>query len=226
MPRARKGVSTRPSKWLDTIRFFVIASEGADTERIYFEALQEFVANQGINIRIKIEFLKRETEAVRSRSAHLDVLRQLDTYKRKFEIKPQDELWLVADRDRQSTKLHNLAAVAQQCEQKGYGLAISNPCFELWLLLHCKDVSEYSDTERQMLFENKRTESQRTALEKALSVALNGYNKSKYQAMVLMDQLEIAIERAERLDIQPETRWIEHTLNTRDYLLVRRILAG
>ena len=142
MPRARKGVSTRPSKWLDTIRFFVIASEGADTERIYFEALQEFVANQGINIRIKIEFLKRETEAVRSRSAHLDVLRQLDTYKRKFEIKPQDELWLVADRDRQSTKLHNLAAVAQQCEQKGYGLAISNPCFELWLLLHCKDVSE------------------------------------------------------------------------------------
>ena len=77
-----------------------------------------------------------------------------------------------------------------------------------------------------MLFENKRTESQRTALEKALSVALNGYNKSKYQAMVLMDQLEIAIERAERLDIQPETRWIEHTLNTRVYLLVRRILAG
>lgn len=38
MPRDIKGVSKRMSKVFDTRRYFVIASEGADTKRIYFEA--------------------------------------------------------------------------------------------------------------------------------------------------------------------------------------------
>jgi hypothetical protein len=40
MPREQKGITPRPSKIKDYRKFFVIAAEGQDTERIYFEALQ------------------------------------------------------------------------------------------------------------------------------------------------------------------------------------------
>ena len=48
MPRERKGVNSRKSKTDDTRKYFVVASEGADTERIYFEALRDGLIGQGI----------------------------------------------------------------------------------------------------------------------------------------------------------------------------------
>jgi hypothetical protein len=63
MPREQKGVSKPASKIQDTRRYFVIASEGADTERIYFEGLQAQIIEQGILDRlIKIEFLARSEQ--------------------------------------------------------------------------------------------------------------------------------------------------------------------
>jgi RloB-like protein len=49
--------------------------------------------------------------------------------------------------------IRSLAEVIQKCSSKGYGIAVSNPCFELWILLHfyngnvaagvsCKDVED------------------------------------------------------------------------------------
>ncbi|MEI6408961.1 MAG: hypothetical protein WCR52_06245, partial [Bacteroidota bacterium] len=95
MPRGTKGVSLRKSQISDTRRYFVIASEGADTERIYFEGLQKNIIEQGIlNKLIKVEFLKR-SESTKSQSAHTSVIKQLDAYKRFYHLDERDELWLV-----------------------------------------------------------------------------------------------------------------------------------
>ena len=45
-----------------------------------------------------------------------------------------DSLWLMFDIDRWGEK--NISEICRQARQKQYQLAISNPCFEVWLYLH------------------------------------------------------------------------------------------
>ena len=224
MPRERKGVSKPKSKIQDTRRYFVIASEGADTERIYFEGLQNRIIEQGILDRlIKIEFLERKTEAERRKSAHKTVLKQLDKYKQTYRLDERDELWLIIDRDKQNNPIKNISDIAQNCGQKGYFLALSNPNFEFWLLLHVKDLAEYSKDELDKLLQNEKVNKSRSIFEKELSDLLGGYNKSKYAVEKLLPFIEKAIKQARDLDINPEERWIEDGLGTRIYLLVEKL---
>lgn len=75
-------------------RLIVIASEGKDTERIYFKAL----AKEYTNPRVHVHILKRhENEQNNSSPEH--VLKQLNDYKGQYDLESDDELWLVIDRD-------------------------------------------------------------------------------------------------------------------------------
>lgn len=225
MPRERKGVSKPKSKIRDTRRYFVIASEGAATERIYFEGLQEKISNDGILDRlIKIEFLARHGHD-RSKSAHTDVIKQLDGYRKSYRLDDRDEMWLVIDRDRKNNPEENISLIAQRCFQKGYFLGLSNPNFELWLLLHLKDLSGYSIEQLEDFLDSKKVSASRNILEKELADLLGGYNKSKYSAEKFLPHISTAIERAKILDDSAEERWIEGRLGTRVYLLVEKVLG-
>ena len=116
-------------------RLIIIASEGTNTEKYYFENLVAAYFNP----RIHVEVLDR----IETGSDSQRVLRQLDNFRREYKIKQKDdELWLVIDVDRwRSAKLADVARLALQ---KKVELAVSNPCFELWLLLHHRDLGEYS----------------------------------------------------------------------------------
>ena len=46
-------------------------------------------------------------------------------------------MWAVFDRDEHP----EFEQAVQLCEQSGVGVARSNPCFELWLILHEKDYN-------------------------------------------------------------------------------------
>jgi hypothetical protein len=52
-------------------------------------------------------------------------------------VAKSDRVWLVLDTDRWGKTLHDLA---KECETQGWGLALSNPCFEVWLILHVADI--------------------------------------------------------------------------------------
>jgi hypothetical protein len=226
MPRERKGVSKPKSKIEDTRRYFVIASEGADTERIYFEGLQAKIIEQGILDRlIKIEFLTRHKQE-RTQSAHSKVIKELDKYKKTYRLDERDEMWLVIDRDKQNNPIKNIAAISQLCEQKGYFMALSNPNFELWLLLHLKDLANYSQEQLEAILNSKRMNASKNILELELSNLLDGYNKSKYPVEKFLPFIQMAIERAQALDTNPEDRWIEEKLGTRMYRLAESILAN
>jgi RloB-like protein len=225
MPRERKGVSTPKSKIRNPYRYFVIASEGADTERIYFEGLKTWLEAAGlVDKRIKIEYLERVTEKERTESSHKAVIGQLDDYKKTYQLKQNDKLWLVIDRDMQNNPIKNISNIATICQQKGYFLALSNPNFELWLLLHVKDLSSHSEGQLQDLFENRKVNSSKRLLEWELAQGLNGYDKSNYDITKILPQLETAIEQARRLDLNLEERWIEGRLGTRVYQLVSQLI--
>lgn len=48
--------------------------------------------------------------------------------------KGSDRIWIVLDKD--ENRKSELSGLRQWCESNGVGLALTNPCFEFWLLLH------------------------------------------------------------------------------------------
>ena len=69
------------------------------------------------------------------------VLTRLDDYVKEFELTEDDERWLMLDTDHwvEPNHIANFNHVCTQATQKGFKLC-SNPCFEIWLLLHLTDL--------------------------------------------------------------------------------------
>ena len=83
------------------------------------------------------------------------VLKQLNDYKSQYELEADDELWLVVDKDRWTEAM--LSRVATECSQEiAMHMALSNPCFELWLLLHLEDAASLTPEEQTLWMENHR----------------------------------------------------------------------
>jgi len=191
----------------------VIASEGENTEPQYFQELAKK------NSRISVVSLVRAEED-KSKSAPKYVLQQLRDFKRNEAPRKHDELWMVVDVD----QWENLAEIVNRCEAEGYHPAVSNPCFELWLLLHFRSLEEYTAEESQRLLENKKVAKNRTRLAKELSDCLiDGYNTKNPGTGRFIPFVKVAIERARQLDKNPDDPWPK-MLGTRVYLLAERIL--
>lgn len=199
-------------------RLIVIASEGKDTERIYFKAL----AKEYSNLRVHVHILER-SENEQNNSSPEHVLKQLNDYKSKYDLEADDELWLVVDKDRWTETM--LSHVATECSQEvAMHMALSNPCFELWLLLHMEDAASLSLEEQEQCMKNRRkSKNADPYLKVRLRQKLGSYHESSYDALTLIAHIEDAIERARALDKNPTDRWPQ-TLGTRVYLLAKSVM--
>jgi hypothetical protein len=193
-------------------KLIIIATEGKCSEKQYFEALR--VRRGKTNIHIHVLATQD------NRSSPDSVLQRLNEFKSYYSLKEsRDELWMVIDVDKWGdSKLSN---IARRCKQKGYFLAVSNPCFELWLLMHVKKLSDYSDHELEKIKDNEKTGS-RTYLEVKLIEVFGTYNKSKLIPGRYIPHIESAIDEAKRLDIDRSERW-PSGLGTRVHLLAEKI---
>ena len=199
-------------------RLIVIASEGKDTERIYFKAL----AKEYTNPRVHVHILKR-SEDEQNNSSPEHVLKQLDDYKGHYELESDDELWLVVDRNRWTEAM--LSHVATECAQDNFmHVALSNPCIELWLLLHLVDATLLTTEEQQLWIENRRrSKNADPYLKVRLRQEMGSYYESSYDAKMLIEHVEVAITRAKSMDKNPADRWPQ-TLGTRVYLLAESMM--
>lgn len=186
---------------------FVIATEGEKTEFLYFSHLAEQLSSSNISIKV----LERTT----SNSAPNHVLEQLNEYKKSKGIKVDDEICMVIDRDRWPDAM--LARIAQECDQKGYVFALSNPCFEFWLLLHHIDIETYTAQQKEKIFENKDS-----FLKTHLRKILGSYNPSNINMDNFYPNITIASERAETLDANKTERW-PTTIGTRVYRIISKL---
>lgn len=115
-------------------KILVIATEGEVTEKHYFSIFSD-PQSEFFNPRVKrIDIL--HTEEGFSAPGH--VINRLLDYKQNNDLNDQDQLWLVIDVDRWD-KQGVLAPVIAEAHQKDIFLAVSNPCFEVWLLCHFID---------------------------------------------------------------------------------------
>jgi RloB-like protein len=207
----------RPGFVRDSHQLFVVACEGQVTEKRY---LDELNASHG-RIGVFVEVLQRQE----SGSSPERVMRQLNDFKREYRLKAQDQLWMLIDRDKQSWTTEAIAQVARLCIQKGFSLAVTNPCFELWLLLHVHDIDTMTTAEKNELLANRKDGSSRTCLERKLSLICGGYSKTHFDPRIYTSQVFDAIARAERLEGQAQGRWPENRLGTQIHLLVQKLIA-
>lgn len=216
--RSRNSLMRERREAFRDARLIVIASEGKDTERIYFKAL----AKEYTNPRVHVHVLER-SENEQNNSSPEHVLKQLNDYKSQYELEADDELWLVVDKDRWTEAM--LSRVATECSQEvAMHMALSNPCFELWLLLHMEDAVSLPPEEQKQWMENRRkSKNADPYLKVRLRQKIGSYHESSYDALTLIVHIENAIERARALDKNPTDRWPQ-TLGTRVYLLAESVM--
>src|SRR6185312_3580398 len=129
MARRRRPIDRTVSPLRDT-SLIVIASEDRYAVRQYFEFFPRTS---------RVQFVVLETQDGKSSPKHL--LERIDSYMREYEIGPGDQFWLMSDCDHwiEPDHIRNLNIVLTECRNKRINVALSHPCFEIWLLLHFKD---------------------------------------------------------------------------------------
>ena len=137
------------------------------------------------------------------------VLERLDFYRSEFATEEHDELWICIDADHWIRGQHQreFSQMLQECRSKGYGVAISNPCFEVWLLMHFAEVDDslllelLGEEPSGVVTDDQRSSFRCDKFEARLRQAAGGYNKSNVARLRLTaEQVLQATERARRLD--------------------------
>ena len=197
-------------------RLIVVVTEGSKTEPKYFRemASQKYYYNP----KVKLYVIEKEDN---SASAPEHVIEELNGFNQKYDLEEDDEFWLVIDVD--SWGDEKLSQIAAACIQKNFYLAVSNPCFEIWLLLHLKSLDEYRNETLGEFLENKKVNGGRTRVDAELLKILGQFNKSNLNVDCFLPNLNEAIKRAEDLDTYPDHRW-PNEIGSRVYLLAKRII--
>jgi uncharacterized protein YpiB (UPF0302 family) len=178
-------------------RMFVIVAEGKVTEQEYFQLLND----ESI---IHVKCLKN-----RSNLTPKEALLRVREHISKEGLRKTDEAWVVVDKD--SWKEEHLDELHKWAQgRSNYGFVLSNPKFELWLLLHFEDAKGVGTSEE---------------CNKKLAKHLPGYDKHVDGQKFTHERIEAAIDRAKKRDIPPCADWPRNT-GTTVYKLVERILKS
>lgn len=168
----------RPLKRVDGVHrdaiLVVIASEDRYAVKQYFDLFKS----------TSIQFRVLETEDGSSSPEH--VMARLDEFMKDHDFGEGDQFWFVADTDHwiNSSHVQNLVEVTRQCRQKGIQVALSNPCFELWLLLHFADFPTQDGLSCSQLGEQIRN-------------IVGSYNKTKvFRLPITNESVKDAIKRS------------------------------
>jgi len=198
MPRERTDLF-RKSRTKPKEKIIVLAYEGNLTEADYFEHLKE-------NSRFKDEAIylySLRRNAGDTNSAPNYVFNKLKSEaKNEYNFNVSDEFWMIIDRDSWA----NIPEINNLCKSEGnFYLALSNPCFEFWLLLHLRDTSDFSDHELSEIFTNRKVTSKKTYLKRLLgSILTDGYKESNSKPERFIPHIDDAIQRARKLDNSSE----------------------
>ena len=175
-------------------RLFVLATEGVRTEPEYFGLFND-LADTHITI------------VQHGRASSPDhVLRAMRRHLKQAPLRDDDQAWIVIDIDAWTEE--QLQAVhAWSVESERFGLAVSNPMFEYWLLLHFDDGDEVTSAREC-----------RDRLARHLPVGSRGGLPIEH----LRGGVDGAVERASRRDCPPCPDW-PRQVGTTVYRLVQAL---
>ncbi len=174
---------------------FHVASEGKKTERNYLA----FLNNKVTKVQVK--------QVPYSNSDPQSVLKAMRKYLRnEGPLQRHDQVWIVVDRDRWSEQdLDRLVDWAREGDH--YNIAVSNPKFEYWLLLHFEDGASLSGS----------------ACSSRLESRLPNYEKNLDTRTFTQQMIDDAIRRAKQRDSPACDDWPRTLGQTMMYRLVENI---
>jgi len=181
---------------------FLLSLEGRVSEPEYFNTLKQLPSLSEMNI--KIECLKKG-----NKSAPKHLLKKMEFALNKHKLGRKDEAWIILDRD--SWEEEHINDIYQwTLKQTKYkrGLALSNPNFEYWLLLHFEDgknISNSHDCARR------------------LRQHLPNYDKRIDVSKFTETRIEEALYRAKIRDNPPCKDWPRNIGKTTVYRLIDNI---
>lgn len=189
----------------------VIATEGAQTEPAYFNELK---LRRLINLS-RVQLVPLPTPHCGESAGGHDgpdpahVLDRLIKYEEVNRLLDGDQRWLVLDLDHHRAGPHrrNLHQVVHEAKRRGYHVAISNPCFEVWLLLHfpAQEVHTLAPEPKAM----------KAALRQIRESLGAHFDASLYDR----GAMDAAIARGQALDSDPDAPW-PPPCGTRVYRLI------
>lgn len=187
MRRNQTGDRRIPSRRMR--RRVLIVCGGTRTELDYFDGLKQSRPNPSIEVKVLAKGVAPDQLVRHAKRVGGDY----------------DELWCVVDTDE-----FDIAKAARLADELGVLLAVSNPCFELWLLLHFTD-------------HQGRTASYKQLVPKLIR-HVPGYDKCRLDFAQYEAGVEDAARRGEKLD--PTGRDHDRNPSTGVWKLVRQVLPG
>ncbi len=133
MNRPRRGTPRRVPQKREAHRVIRVLTEGAVTEPGYLTQW----ARRSRNVHLDLADYGMAPLSLVQRAR--DYQRTNRRSRARQRGRDFDEIWCVFDVDRHP----NLAQAIHEARQSDINIALSNPCFELWLLLHLQDQTAY-----------------------------------------------------------------------------------
>ncbi|GAA0898598.1 RloB family protein [Virgisporangium aurantiacum] len=189
----RRNPPTRRRGDLPTKHTVLVYCGGLRTEPEYFDGLKLENRSSAVSVRIVAEGADPE-RLVRRAAGHRN--RQPGVF---------DEVWCVTDVDQ-----FDLTRAVALARKERVSLAVSNPCFELWLLLHHADCTAHCTG-----YDDVATR---------LKKYVRDYDKCRLNFAAYRDKIDDAVERARKLD--PDGTAFTANPSTNVWQLVERIRAS
>lgn len=178
--RATRGFYIKEQK-----QFFLIVCEGKKTEKYYFESLKREWQFTSVEIRIKGPRESGHTDPKGIVDFAKEQMIEINNENKDEEIENKN-VWCVFDRD---AHLNHENAI-KMAKDNGFGVAFSNPCFELWYLLHFREQTAHIE---------------RSVAKKELRIEFKNRNMPKYEKnmdgvfKLLEDSIAVAESMAKKL---------------------------
>lgn len=190
-------------------RKYCFICEGQNTERFYFKKLIDLQKELKISNLLDLQFVDKENigeeEEFKTASHPKKLIECADKYKSEhnsqFNAKQGDTIIIVFDVDVFKNKSSDYKDILISAKNKNYKLGVTNPCFELFLLLHYENSFEdtikpnYND-----ILENKRVSKNRRFIDKLFSDKANMNAKINEEIGNLAHDVHIAIKQEKNLN--------------------------
>ncbi|MCK4614285.1 MAG: RloB domain-containing protein [Thermoplasmata archaeon] len=182
----RRGYSRRKERNRRPRNRLIIVCEGQKTEVNYFKGFRTRYSN--------VEIIPMHGRCTDPKSIVKFAKEQIEKYD--IDFKEGDGVWCAFDVDENSNDaLKSAVELAEKTRKGKIRIALSNPSFEIWFLLHYR-FNTSSRTRREALDEVKKF--------------IPDYAKNKEVYSIVEDKLETAISNAKKLNVM-------HDKNNVDY---------
>ena len=149
------------------------------------------------------KFTRQETKEVKDALTKIGIDIDYHRWLRQIGRNNESDVFaVVIDRDKKSHSRQVLEEIMAACQNRKILFCLSNPCFELWLLLHRLDVSGLSEEEKEKILDNRSVGEKHTYLSKKISEIfhVNKRISSKTMQCKFFPLTKTALSNARRLE--------------------------